>query len=266
MPRAVGASARRRWKAVTGFFYKIYVSEYFTRPVVEHGGQAVIPPFREETHLMVAWHYVRWLANGTIPLFATLGKYFIISLRAVYVFFFYLTQHIEWTGRDRVRQWTIFDDLTNVHWDWPYFFSVLRHPSLGLRDYRRWRKRKGLRFARPKIRFVEFEFRDPEENWAMEDRNWDTANRRGGPFLGQDNPFDYVSDDEGGWEGDRKGKGKATEEEVVGETEHREMGDETGYAPGVEMAEQADEPAQGVSIGRKEAKRGAKKRKGKGKH
>lgn len=272
MLRAIRASARRGWDAVGRFFRSIYVVlERLTRPVVQQGGQTLSPApegtvtttSAGSTNLQIAWQYTRWLANGTyfvldlllgplirtcIPVFTLLGKHFIVSLRAVFIFLSYLVQYIDFTGKDKFHEWTLLTDLTNMHWDWPYFFSILRHPSLGLRDYRRWRSKRGLRWAKPKVKVVDVEERDHEERWELEDRNWEIVRRRGGPLLGQDNPFDYVSDDECAWEGDGK------KEKVLGEAEHREAEADT---------EQNREPVKRVSIGRKETRRGAKKRKGK---
>jgi hypothetical protein len=77
----------------------------------------------------------------------------------------------------------------------------------------------------------------------------------------QDNAEDVVMDEEKG-----KGKAKETEEVVVAETEHREERLETEDAPGVEAAvreQKQRETVSNVTVGRKEARRGAKRRKGK---
>lgn len=283
MLSAVGASARRGWNAVGRFFHSIYLYlERLTRPVLEQGGQTLFPSSEARVtttsdgsaNLKIAWHCIRWSANSTyfllilllrplfrlcVSVFALLGKYFALSLRTAIVFVFYLSQHMNWTGTESIRQWTLLGNLVNIHWDSPYFFSILLNPSMGLRDYRRWRNRRGVRWARPSVRLVDAEVRDCKERWELEDRNWETERQRGGPLLGQGNPFDYVSDDEDGWEGSRK-------HEVRGAAEHRQAEGQTGYAPGVGVVveeKQKPEPANRVSIGRKEARRGAKKRKGK---
>ena len=211
-----------------------------------------------------------------LPFLALVGRYLALAIRVVYVFLYYLTQHISYTGTDRLREWTIYRDLANVHWDREYAWTIVCSPSLGVRDYRRWRKRKGLRFARPKVRVVDAEWRDDqEEMWRMQEKNWEIVRLRGGPLLGQVNPMDYVSDDDDDDDDDddegeekKRGedKGKGKEKEVdVGETEHREERLETGYAPGVQVVEQqqGQQPGKGASVGRKEPKRGVKKRKGK---
>ncbi|OIW24639.1 hypothetical protein CONLIGDRAFT_648771 [Coniochaeta ligniaria NRRL 30616] len=263
----VGALVRRSCDAVSRFFRSIYLSlELLTRPVVEQGGQqtvsapspAALTDPGISTYEQIALHYIERFANGiifiaefSVKLFTLLGKYFALAFRAVYVFCYYLLQYANWDGKDVVREWVIFRDLPNMHIDRHYLWAVVCSPSMGLRDHRRWQRRRGIRWARPKIRtHVDVEERDPEETLRMIQRNAAKAQRRGGPFLGQQNPFEYVSDDEGNWEG--KGKGK--KEDVV-ETEHRE-GQSEPREPQPEP-----EAIKGPSIGRKEAKRGTKKRK-----
>ncbi|KAH8903607.1 hypothetical protein BR93DRAFT_191829 [Coniochaeta sp. PMI_546] len=273
MPRVVTSLAQRGWNAISRFFHSTYLYlERLTRPVVEQGGQTVSTPSPEVTglsvsaYVQIAWHYIEGFLNGTyfvltlliITLLTLLGKYFTLVLRAVYVFFYYLTQHVNWDGKDIVREWTVFRDLPNIYIDRYYLWAVVCSPSMGLRDYRRWRKRRGLRWARPKVRtHFDVEERDPEAVYQMARRNWATVRRRGGPFLGQANPFDYVSDDEGNWESkDRAGEGRDGKEDVV-RTEHVEQrgGDVAGLETG------PDDVVKGPSVGRKEARRGAKKRK-----
>lgn len=260
-----GSPVRRGWDAIRLFFYSTYLYlERLTRPVVERGGQPVFAPTPDATTggtdaRVIIYHYIEGLSNGTYFLaellitrpLSLLGKGLYLALRAAIVFLYYLAQHVGWDGRGRgVREWTILRDLPNMHIDREYVWAVARSPSMGLRDYRRWRRRRGVRWAKPKVRQHgghPGEWADPDEAYRQERRNWETARRRGGPFLGQPDPFAYVSDDEGKWEGKKEGK---KEEDTVAETEHRDQGDEeTGDAKGQ------------VTIGRKEAKKGAKKRK-----
>ncbi|KAB5566268.1 hypothetical protein GE09DRAFT_1284084 [Coniochaeta sp. 2T2.1] len=225
------------------------------------------------------------------------------AFRALYIFLYYLTHNVSFTGRRLTPpEWTLLRDLPIMHLDRAYLFTLLTSPSVLVRDYRRWRRRKGIRFARPKIRtFVEEEEdkRDPDAEYEAEMRNRLKVLKRGGPHLGQENPFDYVSDDEDEWdsEGARERRlwrdletRQALERRVVeaGLRAERELrwdagevdggGDGRGVeGKGFEVEERVEGKEEevkleehagrdrdviaGPKIGRKEAKRGPKKRK-----
>jgi hypothetical protein len=159
-----------------------------------------------------------------------------------------------------------------MHIDMEYISACIREPSMALRDWRWWRKRKGVRFARPKVRkFVSYEqdIRDGEAEQRQYDLNTRKIVKRGLPLLGlQEGAADLLASDEDEDEAD-KGKKKVEKRRQLekGTLYHMETIPEEDEDPAVDSVgktgETEAEKRPGQSIGRKEAKRGAKKRKNK---
>lgn len=212
----------------------------------------------------IVWPLIRPI----IKLLALIGKYLALALRAVYVFFYYLANNVNrddmsWYRKEARHQFTLASELPFFVFyittdDVRYALSCLVSPREGYRDFRRWRRRRRVRWAKPKIRsFVHEGGRDYDAEDALVQRNVAILRRKGGPMLGQKNPMDYISDDE--------------EEEVVGDEKNgigkdieagqNRGGDETGaMKPEIVMPVEIG-PVKGMSIGRKEPKRVNKKKK-----
>ncbi|KAB5582919.1 hypothetical protein GE09DRAFT_285499 [Coniochaeta sp. 2T2.1] len=282
--------------------------------VVEHGGQSSPTPDAGSkptadnseytiTTTSTTWHssFLSLLKTSYSHIIKPCLALLATAFRALYVFLYYLTHNLSFTGRINPPEWTLLRDLPTMHLDRAYLLTLLTSPSVLVRDYRRWRRRKGIRFARPKIRtFVEQEEdgRDPDAEYEAEMRNRFKVLKRGGPHLGQENPFDYVSDDEDEWDSERARErrlwreletrqalergvveaGLRAEWELKGEGEKGGSGEKgvegeerlEGKEEEGTVEEHAGRPEDvgrerdvivGPKIGRKEPKRGPKKRK-----
>jgi hypothetical protein len=171
-----------------------------------------------------------------IKLLCLLGEQFALALRATYVFFYSLFVYINWYGGEAKHRWTLHSDLPfHIHVDIPYLIATARSPSKGIQDFKRWRRRKKVRWAKPKIHVFDELLAYNTDEEAEQMRKWtqaQTQRRRNGV-----DKYRHVSVDEENEESeDEYGK------EDVGLTVHQA------------------EPVKPVSIGRKEPKRGHKKK------